>query len=182
MKNLVYLVLMLGLLSSCASQEENAADADTNGNEVGQTVTQNKLPIGNSDENYVYEFQGVDVALGKNFDTALASLGEPKEYFEAASCAFDGLDKIYYYNGVEIRTYPQGDQDFVAAVLLKDDTVTTNEGVYIGMEMTDVWNKLGDNFIRDGKQYIYTAGESNLIILEAEGVALSITYSVPGTT
>ena len=41
-------------------------------------------------------------------------------YFEAPSCAFDGIDKTYTYAGFELLTYPKDDKDYVSSVVLKD--------------------------------------------------------------
>lgn len=60
----------------------------------------------------------------------LEKLGEPMEYFEAESCAFEGLDKIYTYSGFELHTYEMKGTDYVASVMFLDDSVSTKK-VYI---------------------------------------------------
>ena len=54
-------------------------------------------------------------------------LGEPMHYFEAPSCAFEGMDKIYSYSGFEFTTYTKDNVDYIASIVFLDDTVTTRE-------------------------------------------------------
>ncbi|MBO4413153.1 MAG: hypothetical protein IKX86_06450 [Clostridia bacterium] len=75
---------------------------------------------------------GTGIRIGDDMSEVLASLGEPLKYFEAASCAFNGLDKTYTYSGFVITTRPDGERDLVNSILLTDDSASTVEGVYIG--------------------------------------------------
>ena len=42
-----------------------------------------------------------------------------------------------------ITTYPEDGKDYVYSIELKDDTVTTKEGAYIGMAKADVVSAYG---------------------------------------
>lgn len=94
----------------------------------------------------------------------LDQLGEPVSYFEAASCAFDGLDKMYTYHGFELDTYPDGDKDYVSGVILKDDSVLTAEGIGIG----DTREELEQAYPGEG------AGreENGMLVYEKDGMKL----------
>lgn len=180
MKKLAVALLSLSLLASCSSDEGSSSNATsqttTPATSASTETTQAPSIEGGT---YSYSFLGAEITLGTNFSVALDSLGEPSEYFEAPSCAFDGLDKIYYYNGVEVRTYPQGDDDYVSTILLKDDTVTTPEGAYIGMDIAEVLEKHGDAYTVDGSQYIYMSGEASLIFIVQNDSVIAINYSLP---
>ena len=52
---------------------------------------------------------GVSVVPGSESSTAVDKLGEPVKYTEAASCYYDGMDKVYNYGDFEIRTCPAKD-------------------------------------------------------------------------
>ena len=78
---------------------------------------------------YVFTVGGITVEMDADAAPIVEGLGEPVSYFEAASCAFEGLDKMYTYNGFELDTYPKGEKDYVSTVILKDDTVLTPEGI-----------------------------------------------------
>ena len=112
--------LTLGvLLAGCGSGKDAAGDGKQ------QTGPASK---------YVFALDGVEVAVNADMAPLAEALGEPSDYFESESCAFQGLDKVYTYGGVIIRTYPQDGKDYVLSVELKDDAVPTREGIYIGAD------------------------------------------------
>ena len=51
---------------------------------------------------------GVTVSVDEDMAQVLTDLGEAQSYFEAESCAFEGLDKTYTYPGFVITTRPDG--------------------------------------------------------------------------
>ena len=82
---------------------------------------------------YVLKVGETEIAIGADMAPIAAALGEPTKYFEAPSCAFQGMDKAYTYGGVVIRTSPdEGGKDVVWSIELKDDLTSTTEGVSIG--------------------------------------------------
>lgn len=118
----------------------------------------------------------VDADMGPILET----LGEPASYFEAASCAFDGLDKIYTYNSYEIDTYPSQDRDLVSAVILKDDSVTTAEGICIGDSLEKLLETYGDGaqesgmrvYEKDGMKLCFILQDDSIISIEYRSAAL----------
>jgi hypothetical protein len=85
-------------------------------------------------ETNVYTFTSGTTKIAINDDAApiLSALGAWRDYAESASCAFEGLDKVYTYAGFELQTYPMGEKDFVYMIILQDDTVATEQGIRIG--------------------------------------------------
>ncbi len=71
---------------------------------------------GTSYSTYVFLSGDFAVSIDQDMSEVLSALGEPQSYFEAASCAFEGLDKTYTYDAVEIITYPDGDLDRISYV------------------------------------------------------------------
>ena len=106
----------------------------------------------------------------------LEALGEPLSYFEAASCAFDGLDKTYTYAGFQILTRPDGDKDYINSIILTDDSVTTPEGVYIGVTEADVTAKYGTPAQKTDTLLSYTDGGTALNFILKNGTVISIEY------
>lgn len=104
--------------------------------------TQSQAPA--APENYVFLSGDFSVSIDQDMAEVLAALGEPQSYFEAASCAFEGLDKTYTYSGFQVLTRPDGDKDYVNSILLTDDSVTTPEGLYIGASTADVTAAYGE--------------------------------------
>ncbi|MDE7223004.1 MAG: hypothetical protein K2O34_04390 [Acetatifactor sp.] len=129
---------------------------------------------------YVFVTGGVTVGVDADVAPVLQALGEPKSYFEAASCAFEGLDKIYTYNGFEIDTYPAQDKDLVSAVILKDDSVTTAEGVCIGDSLEKLQETYGEAaqengmvvYEKDGMKLCFILQDDSIISIEYRSTAL----------
>ena len=126
-----------------------------------------------------WTFQAGDVTLTPDMDmSAIADqLGEPKSYFEAASCAFEGLDKIYTYTSFEIETYPQDTADCIKSIVLKDDTVSTVEGVFIGDSEDKVRETYGAPAEESTGRLVYQKEKTNLVFVVNNGVVISIEYA-----
>lgn len=125
---------------------------------------------------FVFQTGGVTVSIDENMAGVLDALGEPQSYFEAASCAFDGLDKTYTYSGFIITTRPDGDTDFVNSILLTDDSVTTSEGIYIGCQAEEVTAAYGESESDMDGVLSYTRGSSALNFILNDGAVISIEY------
>lgn len=125
-----------------------------------------------------YEFRSgeASVAVGGDMAALLAALGEPKSYFEAPSCAFEGLDKTYTYPGFVVTTQPEGEKDIVNSIILSDDTVTTPEGVYIGCSPDDVRAAYGEPAGTTDTALTYTRGGTALCFILENGRVCSIEY------
>ncbi len=79
-----------------------------------------------------------EISVDMDMAEVLTALGEPVKYEESNSCAFVGLDKVYTYPGFTIQTRPDGEKDYVYIISFTDDSVNTNEGIYIGQSVEDV--------------------------------------------
>lgn len=139
----IFLLMML-LLTGCVSA----------GSSQNTRETDSSSDIKNSSECF-YVINGITITPGEDFSEALEKLGEPLEYKEAASCYFDGMDKIYSYDGYEITTYPDGDKDCVQDICISSDAYTTTEGITIGSSLADVTKAYGEDYELTGKMYRY---------------------------
>lgn len=124
---------------------------------------------------YVFHYNGTLVGVDADAAPIISALGEPVSYYESASCAFEGLDKTYTYRGFEIDTYPEGDKDYVSAVVLKDDSVQTAEGVYIGDSLEKVQQKYGDG-ATEGTAVVYAKDGMKLCFIMQNDEVVSIEY------
>ena len=130
---------------------------------------------GNGSERFEFLSGSTAISIDQDMADVLAALGEAQSYFEAASCAFDGLDKTYTYPGFVITTRPEDTGDFVNSILLTDDSVTTAEGIYIGSTKDDVIAAYGESSGTEGVMN-YTRGNTTLNIILKDGVVASIEY------
>lgn len=125
---------------------------------------------------HIFVYNGVNVSVNDDMSELLSKLGEPKSYFEAASCAFDGLDKTYTYSGFVITTRPEGEKDYVNSILLTDDSVTTTKGIYIGSSREEVVAAYGESSGVVSSKLTYSDGSVSLNFIVENGKVISIEY------
>ena len=174
MKKLAVLLAAAMLMAGCGgSSAETTAAATSAAAEAQATAAAGEQQAAASD-GYVFTVDGTTIAMNAEVAPILEKLGKEKNYFESASCAFEGLDKEYTYNGFVLKTYPLNDVDYVASITLQDDTVATPEGIAIGSELADVTAAYGDSSSDTKCEYV--KGDSQLLILLENGVVTSIQY------
>ena len=131
----------LALLSGCGNDsveiKKDQAAAAGGALDVETAALENAGGRGVS-ETYTFTVNGFQISPDMDMGKVLAAIGKEETYYEAPSCAFQGLDKIYTYPDFEIDTYPQGEKDLISVILLKDDLVKTDEGIRIGDSVEEV--------------------------------------------
>lgn len=162
--------------SDAGEGAEGAGDGQENGAGEANGGAQGGAGSQATGDGYVFTVNGVQVEMDADAAPILEKLGEPVSYFEAESCAFEGLDKMYTYNGFELDTYPKGNNDYVSTVIFKDDSVATAEGVAIG----DSLEKLQQAYAGEGTQedgmIVYEKGGMKLCFILNEDEIVSIEY------
>ena len=125
----------------------------------------NTEPSKAADENsgFSYTVNGVRLVPGDDFADAYKELGEPDNYTEAASCYFDGMDKVYTYTGYEVRTYPDGDKDIIQDICLSSKDFSTDKGITAGSSLDDVTAAYGNDYKLTGKMYKYYQSDTGYI-------------------
>ena len=158
MAALLALVMVLSLvLCSCGG----GGGSNNGGNNTGSL-------------DYYFEVKGVKVEMKADAEAVLKALGSYKSSYEAPSCAFDGMDKIYSYGAYDILTYTADGKDFISGVVLRDDTVETPEGIAIGSKLEDVKKKY--NAKEEGSSINVYSENCRLLIIFDNGVVSSIQY------
>ena len=179
----ILLIVLMLLMTGCGGKEETPEDTG-NADGTNKNATVNEETSSDqqdkSEESQVagfeFEYNGVTIPLNVDVAPILEELGESMDYFEAHSCAFQGLDKIYYYSGFELSTYPLDKKDFISSINLLDDTVTTKEGIYLGATLDDVISTYGEEYSEENGFYTYTLGETQLTFVVENDVVTAITY------
>ncbi len=165
------LSVVLGLCACGAPAEGGSTSITQGGSSDNNTGTSTTVKDG-----FVFTVNGVDIAMHAPAADILAALGEPKGYTEQASCAFDGLDKTYFFGSFYLQTYPNAGSDYIYGLWLVDDTVTTTEGIYIGSSRQAVENAYGADTFDGANSFTVTKGASVLTIIMENGVVSSIQY------
>lgn len=130
------------------------------------------------EDTFTLEYKGVKIQFHAEAAPIVAALGEPVKYTESASCAFQGLDKSYYYGSFYLETYPDGDKDYVYGWWFADDSVTTEEGIYIGATQGEVEKAYGTDGYNGSNAYTIKRDCGSLTIILKEGVVSSIQYAI----
>ena len=122
--------LFVSFLTGCGNDEKviegNGSSVIEGSQESGEEEQESQPLEVSSGKGYIFEYKGTKVEIDGEAAPVVEALGE------APSCAFEGIDKTYTYSGFELDTYPQGEVDHISAVVFKDDSVATAEGICIG--------------------------------------------------
>ena len=130
---------------------------------------------------YTFTKGSTKIAVGADTASILTSLGKELKYYESPSCYFSGMDKIYTYAGFEIHTYPDpnGNGDRVNRIILLDDTVQTEEGVYIGSAQASVLAAYGEATEKKADSWDYRCKDMYMRFFFENGVVKEIQYLHP---
>ena len=167
--SVLMLATMMFTLAACGG--DDATQPDTTPDSVVSDNT-------DAASKYVFSYYGTNVAIDADMSALLGSLGDPLSYFEAESCAFEGLDKTYTYVDFVVITYPDGQTDRVSTIRLTADTVSTAEGIEIGNALSDVIAAYGEDYVQDVNSYTYTDGNTELMFIIENDIVSSITYAM----
>lgn len=139
---------------------------------IDKEITEEKTAY----KGYAFIYQDTVIEIDAEADPILAQLGEANSYFEAASCAFNGLDKMYTYTSFELDTYPVEDKDFISMILFKDDSVATVEGISIGDSVDKIIEVYGEDYSEESGMIVYVKDNMKLCFIIEEGSVISIEY------
>lgn len=126
------------------------------------------------EENFSFTYNGTKITLGAEAAPIIDALGEPRSYTEEPSCAFDGMDKTYYYGSFYLSTYPLNGKDFVYSFWFADDSVATEDGVRIGNTQADVESAYGADCFNGTNTFTQSEEKSKLTIILIDGLVTSI--------
>lgn len=129
-------------------------------------------------DNFTFTYNETQIMLNTDAALVIDALGEPKSYTEEPSCAFDGLDKTYYYGSFYLSTYPLDGTDYVYSIWFADDSVATEDGIRIGNTQSEAEAVYGVDCFNGGNTYTQTKGNSKLTIILTDGSVNSIQYEV----
>lgn len=173
MKKIISMLLaLLCVFALCACGGEDSPKASDNGG----TKTEVKPDYGE-----LYYASG-DVKFGI-FDLAddiIAKLGEPTGgTFESDSCAYQGKDYFYYYDGFELMVNDIGGTKRITGITVADDTVQTPQGLKIGMKLEDALALMNADYTQAGDIYKFVSGSAMLRLrVGDDGTLAAIEYSV----
>ncbi|NMA96146.1 MAG: hypothetical protein GX974_08920 [Clostridiales bacterium] len=191
---MIFMVFLI-IFTGCASQDKighSANGEDTNKTDSIEMKDSQKLndmkdaneskeddmkeELEGEDVGYVFKANNIEIAMHQEAEPILKNLGEPMDEFEADSCAFQGKERVYTYSGFELYTYEENGKDYVASVVLLDDSITTKEGVYLFSDIDEAIKIYGDDYIKEDNSYKYSQGRSQLVLIFEDSEIVSIEY------
>jgi len=176
------LITCLLFIAACGAETETAPLTDQQEyvpamvTEVTPTV--NEIQPEATVDVFYFNFMGHTLHLNQNMEDVFVLLGEPDGMRQTPSCAFDGYDKIFGYGAINIHTYPQGDEDFVQVISIRDDSVTTVNGIRLGDSLEDVITAYGSDFTQDFNIYIFEKNDTTLSFFIEGDMVVEITYTL----
>lgn len=183
MKKLIFILTMTGLLAiaGCGNSEKTiqAASDPASGQEQEEAEAgepESGAEEAQTEKGYLFESNGVKISVDADAEPLVDKLGEADSYFEAASCAFEGLDKTYTYAGYRIETYPDKSRDYIACIVLMDDSVSTPEGVSIGNSVEEMKEIYGEASSEDPGMLVYEKEGMELCFIVDNDTISSIEY------
>lgn len=135
MKIIKAVALLMGLsivgLNICAcSNEPEPVSSDVN---IISTQAQNS-GVGSETQNAPYVFDYNNFIIGADLD--VSKLPDDFQFEPVAECAFIGMAEKYSTSSFDV--YVQPDTHKIYLVELKDDTVSTPEGIHIGSTVDEI--------------------------------------------
>lgn len=124
-----------------------------------------------------FRFHGTEIAADAEVAPILQALGTPALYQESGSCANpEEKDKLYGYDGFQIRTVSVDGKDRVRQIVLTDDSVSTAEGIAVGSGTGAVTAAYGDADQSSGGILTYVGKNCKLVITTRDGTVTGISY------
>lgn len=162
----ILLTFILALaLTACGEEKVITRDGE------GETGAE-----GNGVKPFVFVYNDVEIPVLAEAKDVMAKLPEPSSKYEAPSCAFGELDTTYTYPGIEVGTYQEKGVEYISYVLLKDDSVETPEGLFIGADAAKATDLYGEPTSKTDNSYTYLTSNMKLIIFIEDNAVSNIQY------
>ena len=125
--------------------------------------------------------KGAKLTLDADAAAVLAALGEYRAFAETGSCYGDGKDRVYEYTSFKLKTYTNGDKEYILAVEIfndADESVKTPEGIRIGSTGDNVKAAYGEASESSDSRIVYLRadGKVKLQFLLRDGAVTNIQY------
>ncbi len=192
-------VLCCLMLTACGNtaESDNQQSATTNQENVNTEAQNNNTAVtgteaGTSDSEqttdaseesgfptaYYFTVDGLDIHMDDEMAPILEALGEPNFYYEAQSCAFEDMDRIYTYSGYEIFTYVIDGVERVNYMWFTDDSRKTREGAGLGTTLAELEAMYGTEYEQDNTKYSYSIDNCKLSFILENDAVISVEYNL----
>lgn len=174
-KILIALAIIIIIIAIVAIVVINKNKTEVTTNEETQSIeNESTQPESATTNEYTFTVNGNKIAINEEMSTE--KFGEESNVYEVPSCAFEGNDKIYEYEGYEVETYEDGGTERIYSIYFTDTKQTTTEGVCVSDSYDKMIETYGEEFENDGTQYTYTKDNTCLEFIVENDVITSIKY------
>lgn len=123
------------------------------------------------------KYKDVELVPGTEFSTN--KINEEANLSEIQSCAFDGVDKVYTYENLEITVASVNGKDTVYSVYFDNDEIETAEGLKVTDTKDKMIEKYGTEYKEElGSKYIYVNGNVELSFIIENDIITAIEYTL----
>ena len=160
--------LIASLFAGCNNSGSSGETAQATRIEGGQTqisveVTENNNQVSGS--KYTFTYNGFAIVPGADAKPVLDSLGEPvEEPYMGASCAGQGMDTLYEYNGFTLFTHALNDDEYITGVEIENSLIDCG-GVSVGDSVAKAKQVYGTPKTEDDYGISYSDGGTELDII-----------------
>lgn len=170
---------------ACSKEEEDTAPVVISGGEAvateagseGDGEASAEDSSGAEADAYYVRYNGMEIHMNQPSEEVISALGDDYSYFEAPSCAYEGMDRIYTYSSIAVYCYTMDGVDYISSVQLRDDTVSTVEGIRVGDSADSVYATYGDDGVQGTSGVEFFLGDSILAFVFEGGNVSAITYT-----
>ena len=127
-----------------------------------------------TEETLAFTYMDVEVTPGVEFINS--NMAEDVKYVELPSCAFEGNDRVYTYEDVELTVSSMDGIDTVYSVYFLTDQVETEEGVKLADDKSVMIEAYGEDYVQVNNQYKYLVSNTLLLFIVENDVVTSIEY------
>lgn len=180
MKKLIALLLCLACFALCAcGTKVPAADEPQDSAapvQSPQTEEEDSAPAA-GELSYVYK--GFSFGIFDKAETVMEAIGEPMDSFTSPSCAYQGEDYFYYYDGLELTVNDIDGEMLITGITLADDTVETPQGLRLGMDVEKALELMAMDYTESNGVYSFVSGETKLLLQTDSDQTLSAIEYAP---
>ena len=134
-------------------------------------------------DGYYFEAGGVEISVlcDARLLDRMKEAGLDYKYYEAQSCAYQGLDQFYTFDSFEVLVNTIDGRNVITSISILDDMVEIPEGLRIGDSYDTMVSALGDGYTQSSDLYRYVRDGTMLTVLIKNNSVSSIEYTISET-
>ncbi|MCM1049930.1 MAG: hypothetical protein NC433_16060 [Clostridiales bacterium] len=154
---------------------ENAGAEGLNKDD-GKVELAKEEKVKEEEREFGFVYEGATLVPGELLDHD--TLPEYTSVAEVPSCAFEGNDNVYDFKTFELTAYFAQEEERIYSIYFITPDLSTTEGLSLGDSVADMKTLYGEGYETEGTSYIYTRGETSLIIIAENDTVVSIEYQL----